>query len=454
MNSKPQPKRPRPSLADIRVVKKPKPSVAKNSKQTVKPAKKTVSPKQKPKESFFKKLTTHPLKNHPFVLPVLTFIFLSFLSMGIYIASNGKTLGASDTKVVNLYIDGKQQVVPTRASTVGDMLQKLNITVGPKDIVEPAQDTEIIDNNFKVNYYKAKPVIVVDGEKQVATVSAAPTPRKVAEDAGVVVYPEDDIQKQGGVIETEDVVRGGMVAETIVINRATPANINLYGSSIPIRTRVKTVADALKEKNIQTLPDDVITPAPDTPLAANTQIFITRVGKTISSQEEEIAMPTETVQDPTLPAGQTVIKQQGNPGRKVVTYEVELQNDKEVSRKAIQEIIAIVPVKQIVAKGTKPPTIIVAGDHAALMLKAGIPESQHGSAEYIINRESRWRLDARNSGGCLGLGQACPGSKLVNACPDYANDPVCQLRFFNGYAVGRYGSWNGAYNFWLINHWW
>jgi hypothetical protein len=88
------------------------------------------------------------------------------------------------------------------------------------------------------------------------------------------------------------------------------------------------------------------------------------------------------------------------------------------------------------------------------MSQAGIPTSQHYAADYIIAHESGWKLAARNSSGCLGLGQACPGSKLVAACPDYASDAICQLRFFNSYAVGRYGSWQGAYQFWLYNHWW
>ncbi|MDF2562759.1 MAG: hypothetical protein K0R99_4205, partial [Microbacterium sp.] len=32
--------------------------------------------------------------------------------------------------------------------------------------------------------------------------------------------------------------------------------------------------------------------------------------------------------------------------------------------------------------------------------------------------------------------------------------PVDNLRWANGYAVGRYGSWGEAYAFWSSNHWW
>ena len=33
-------------------------------------------------------------------------------------------------------------------------------------------------------------------------------------------------------------------------------------------------------------------------------------------------------------------------------------------------------------------------------------------------------------------------------------DPVANLTWANGYAVGRYGSWAQAHAFWTSNHWW
>jgi hypothetical protein len=71
---------------------------------------------------------------------------------------------------------------------------------------------------------------------------------------------------------------------------------------------------------------------------------------------------------------------------------------------------------------------------------------------YIYQHESGNNPTRANSAGCLGLGQACPGSKLLAVCPtlDYA----CEDNFFTGYALSRYGSWAGAYSFWLSHHWW
>lgn len=71
---------------------------------------------------------------------------------------------------------------------------------------------------------------------------------------------------------------------------------------------------------------------------------------------------------------------------------------------------------------------------------------------FIYMHESGNNPKAQNGAGCLGLGQACPGSKLLAVCPtlDYA----CEDAFFTSYAIGRYGSWEAAAAFWRNNSWW
>ncbi len=91
------------------------------------------------------------------------------------------------------------------------------------------------------------------------------------------------------------------------------------------------------------------------------------------------------------------------------------------------------------------------GSPAEWMAAAGIAESDWGYVDYVVSRESGWNPNATNSSsGACGLVQALPCSKV----PGSGYDPVDNLRWANGYAVGRYGSWAGAYSFWTQNHWW
>ncbi|HLB40660.1 MAG TPA: G5 domain-containing protein, partial [Candidatus Babeliales bacterium] len=160
----------------------------------------------------------------------------------------------------------------------------------------------------------------------------------------------------------------------------------------------------------------------------------------------------QTVNDPTLSFGTTVIRQKGAPGKKLLTYI--LQTDaagKEVSRQILHEIRLQEPVPQITARGS---TIAIPGDKTGLMSAAGIAARDHAYANYIVSRESNWRPSAKNASGAYGLCQALPGSKMASAGSDWATNPVTQLRWCSGYANSKYGSWGGAYNFWLRNYYW
>lgn len=75
--------------------------------------------------------------------------------------------------------------------------------------------------------------------------------------------------------------------------------------------------------------------------------------------------------------------------------------------------------------------------------------SQWQYIDYIFGKESCHDPGRLNSGGCGGLGQACPLSKL--GCGP--NDIKCQVLWFNNYAQSK-GGWASAYNIWLSKHWW
>lgn len=404
------------------------------------------------------------LKNHPFVVPITTFIVLFFVTMAAFIVLNGRPVTASDSHVVKLSVDGKQQVIPTRATTVGDLLQRTKLTLHDGDIVEPTQDTPILDDNFRVNIYRAKPVTILDGDKLIQALSAATTPRSVVEQAGLKVYPEDDV----AIIGSEGILREGILGQKVVIDRATPVFLNLYGTPITVRTHAKNVEQLIQEKKMKLASGDTLEPSPSTALTENMQIFVVRNGTQIVTSEETILMPVEYVDDYTLSFGTTAIRQKGSDGKKAVTYQLDLQNGREVARHPIQEIIATEAVKQIVVRGK---AVYISGDSTVLMAAAGISSGDYPYVNYIVSRESGWcptkwqgqvgycpafyqPIHDPSSGYGYGLCQSTPAGKMASSGADWATNPVTQLRWCTGYAVGRYGSWSAAYDHWLAYHSW
>jgi len=346
--------------------------------------------------------------------------------------------------VVIVSHDNLQQTVPSIEPTVGALLKKLNIRLNQGDVVEPAADTKIQQDNFRINVYRAVPVEIVDGVHKTFTFSAATTPRSIAKQNNVQVFPEDGVSTD----PVQNFVRDSAIGEQVVIDRAVPIHLNLYGTPLVVRTHAKTVGDLVKEKNIHLANGDQVKPALSTPLAPNQQVFILRKGTKIITVSKNIAMPVQYVNDPNLAYGTSAVRQAGQDGQEVITYQVNLQNGKEVSRTPIQTIITQHVVTQIVARGTN------LGGIKNDMALAGIRPNDYSYADYIISHESGWNPEAQNASGAYGLCQALPGSKMASYGSDWASNPITQLRWCNGYAVGHYGSWASAYYFWVNNRYW
>lgn len=333
----------------------------------------------------------------------------------------------------------------TQAPTVGELVKRLPLHLIGQDVVEPSLDTKIVQDNFRINVYRARPVTVIDNGIKTVTVTAQKSPRVVASGAGVQVYPEDKATFAAGEI------RNNTIGEEVLIDRATPIQFNLYGTNLSIRTRASTVADLLKEKSVTLTKDDTLTPAPQTPITAGMTVSVVRNGTQVTTVEEPIAPPVQYVDDASLSLGATAVRQAGTPGKRAVTYQIVTENGQVTSKTVIQQTVVQDAVPQIIARGT---VVYVNGDHTSMMAAAGISGGDYGYVDYIVSHESGWRVTAYNSSGAYGLCQALPGSKMASAGGDWESNPITQLRWCNSYAVGSYGSWAAAYSHWVAYRWW
>ncbi len=400
-------------------------------------------------------LTGNFVVRHPFVVPSVTFVLMFIIGLCLFVSLGGQTTGAADRRIVQLYYDGKNQTVPTRSKTVGELLQKLSVTIGPKDVVEPALDSPIIEDDFKINVYRARAIEIIDGNNKVVVQSATKSPKQLAKEAGIELLQED----KADFIRPSETVKGPVVAERLVIERSVPITVSLYGALGEYRTTANTIREFLSEKNISLKAGETTQPSElDAPLVTNMFVSVNAEGKQVASVQEIVPYTVQTRNNPSLPAGQSKVVQKGIAGKKAVLYDIQTKDGVEVGRALLQAVVISEPVVEIVEKGTLAvATYSVSADKAELMAAAGIDPSQFASVDYIIQKESGWRPGAINSIGCIGLAQRCPSggrNALAIACPSWQTDPVCQLRHFSAYANGRYGSWNAAYQVWVVQRWW
>jgi hypothetical protein len=90
----------------------------------------------------------------------------------------------------------------------------------------------------------------------------------------------------------------------------------------------------------------------------------------------------------------------------------------------------------------------------ALLAEFGFSPDQFSCLDSLYTRESNWNVYANNpSSSAYGIPQALPGSKMASAGPDWATNPVTQIRWGLGYIEDRYGSPCGAWAHSESNGW-
>lgn len=308
-------------------------------------------------------------------------------------AEGDTPLEVSASKFVTFYDNGDKLTVRTEARTVGEALSRAEIIVNEGDIVDPGVDAEINADNFYINIYRARPVVMRIGTTEKYLMSASYDPYAIAKEAGVTIYDGDEIE----LVPNEDFLEAGV---------ATVYQVERNG------------------------------------------------GRTVT-EETEIAFTEETVEDAELEAGKTEVKQLGEVGLKRAVYNINYVDGVEASRELVSEETVREPVTRVTAVGTKRelPAVAVTGTCADWARAAGVSESDLAAAVELMNRESGCRVNAQNAySGAYGIPQALPGNKMASAGTDWQTNPITQIRWMAGY-VSRYGGWKGALNFWYAHGW-
>lgn len=371
--------------------------------------------------------------------------------MGIIIATSTTRQAHADDMVarvgehvITLHDDGVDKGFITKKSTLREALAEQGIRVDKNDRTEPGLDEKLVASSYQVNVYRARPVVIRDGSSETKITTSYRTAKQIAKQANIALHDEDNVTMS---VSMNPIYDGA--SEVMSVVRATPFTFNFYGKTEQNYTQAKTVGGMLKEKGIAMGKDDGISPNTSTPITAGMEIKLWRNGVQTITVDEDIAFGTKQVQDADREVGYKEVQTSGENGKRTVTYEINMQNGVEVSRKEINSNTTKQPVEQVEVIGTK--AVLPSGSHEDWMAAAGISSGDYGYVNYIFGRESGWRPGATN-GLYAGLGQTSVGS-LSGACPNWQTDPVCQIRFFDGYK-NRYGTWQGAYNAWTSKGWW
>ena len=268
------------------------------------------------------------------------------------LADAAKPAAKAGEKLVTIYDRGIEKTIVTKARTIREALKLAKFSIDERqDVVEPSLDSEMVAEKYNINIFRARPITIVDGNKRLKVTTAEQTPALIAKAAGIEVFEEDKTALSNS--DNMAVDGANMVMK---IDRASMVNFVLYGKESVIRTHAKTVGELLKEKNINPKKDDTLSVDRSAKIISGMKIELWRNGKQTITAEEDVKFEVEKVQDANRYSGYREVKQAGENGKKNVTYEVEMKNGVEVSRKEIASVVTKEPKKQIEIVGTKSST--------------------------------------------------------------------------------------------------
>lgn len=349
----------------------------------------------------------HTNRKRLIIATALTVVLAFGLKMTTSLALAAGTTPVAGEKIITIHDGGSQQGVVTTATTLREALQQAHIRLDSNDLTEPGLDEPLVASSYEANIYRARTVVIQDGAVRTRLVTAYRTGKQIAKQAGINLLDADT----ASLAPSKDIISDG-AGEVLSISYAPRITFVFYGKTLQTSTRATTVGDMLKQKGITVAADDTLSVPLTTPVTTGLKVELWKNGKQTATTEEDIAFTTRQIQDANHDQGYKEVQTAGVAGKKTVTYEIIMQNGKEVQRTVVNSVITKPAVEQVEVIGVKgkytTPTeneVITwnfligkglsreqaAGIMGNLMQEHGFNTTGDGLAQWTGSRQSRLR---------------------------------------------------------------
>jgi resuscitation-promoting factor RpfB len=253
---------------------------------------------------------------------------------------------ASMTKSVDLSVDGQSDEVRVLGSTVRDVLESQDITVGQRDVVVPSLDSKVTDGTAIAVKFARPLDVSIDGEDKRYWVTATDV-SSALDQIGLGFHNADLSVSRGATIS-----RSGMDLRVVTPKELT---VRIGGKKAKDKTvTALTVRQALEELGVKVGKHDRVKPGLGATLEDGDRIVFTDVRKVTKRLREAIAYDTVERSDDSLYEGDTKTVRAGEAGERRAIYKITFVNGK-VDKRQLVRVIEVLrqPVDAIVKVGTK-----------------------------------------------------------------------------------------------------
>lgn len=271
----------------------------------------------------------------------------ALLGLGTAAALTAGVLAATSGSTVEVLADGARHEVRLGDGTVADAIALAEVDLAAGDLVDPATDTEVVDD-MRVRVTRSISVDIVVDDQDPVTVEAPVTTVSGAVDAA-----ELGTLRGEGAAATPAWHHPVADGDTVVLRRPVEVVLEVDGDEQTIVTLASEVQQLLSLQAVEVGPDDRVRPSPGTPLRGDETIVIERVAYV--EETEEVTLEREEVRRETddLDRGTTRLQQEGRDGLRRDTYEVTLVDGEEVERERIDSEVVTAAQDRVVLVGTR-----------------------------------------------------------------------------------------------------
>lgn len=262
----------------------------------------------------------------------------------VFVAALGIFMYEGTKKTVALTLDGQERVIKTHANTIQELFNDLDISLRSEDYLSLAADTKV-QNNLAIVWKPAKQVEVIQDQEKKTYWTAADTVKDFLKEQKIVLNEHDQLN-----LNPDAKLKKEM---KIAIQRAFPLKLVVGGKKQDVWSTSTTVADFLSQQGITLNKLDRVEPELKQTVTKDAVINVIRVEKVTDVVEEPIKYAVITKNDKNLEKGKQKVVSEGQEGLLSKSYEVVLENGKEVSRKLVSEKKMKEKQDKVVAMGTK-----------------------------------------------------------------------------------------------------
>lgn len=297
---------------------------------------------------------------------------------GDTIVKDGNRVAVERAKPVLVTVDGRVISWKTHASNIQNVLDELDVAVGPNDAIvanglevgpkEPVRvvsdettpvSSGIAASELDLTVRRAVPIRLVQDDKATSVESSKLTVGEVLDQSGVKLGPADVVTPK-----RDAPIVAGM---TISVAHAKSMIVRVGDDSDQFYTQAKTVGDALSNEGYSLGPDDRVQPPLDTTVTDGMLVRLVRVSGRTFTERSTIEHKTVFKPDDSLSGTQTRVVQ-GHDGTKVREYRVAIEDGVEQERKLVdermdpdvQDTVIYYPSASLKAAGLSPTTFNVA----------------------------------------------------------------------------------------------